>query len=119
MQNIDKVLKRLERKNDIDLQTIDPECSRLVEADCYSEKEANISQETEKNQNNDSALSCPICFADFEPVAGFQVLETKCKHVFHWECLEQWVAKAGKESCPVCRSKVFWFPDLTLNPNIS
>jgi Ring finger domain len=51
----------------------------------------------------ETSHSCPICYGDFDRDSKISVLETSCGHVFHWECLEEWVVKSNKESCPVCR----------------
>lgn len=30
---------------------------------------------------------------------------TRCKHVFHKACLDQWTSR-GKQSCPLCRANL-------------
>ena len=48
---------------------------------------------------------CIICFTEFK--AEDKVVQLKCheKHIFHTECIENWV-KQGKNSCPVCRKPI-------------
>jgi hypothetical protein len=45
---------------------------------------------------------CPICFVGREdkPVAA-----TRCKHLFHEECLARWQS-GGNTTCPYCRGPI-------------
>jgi len=43
---------------------------------------------------------CNICIEDYK-INDF-VIELPCKHLFHKECIENWLCKE-KISCPVCR----------------
>ena len=47
---------------------------------------------------------CCICLANFKD--DDHVTELKCakKHIFHSDCLVQWLDK--KQECPLCRSPV-------------
>ncbi len=48
------------------------------------------------------AITCAICMCDVEfPVASAQYMVTPCNHLFHKECLAQWLDQ--KLECPVCR----------------
>ena len=50
--------------------------------------------------------SCAICICDYE--VGSKVVQSpleECAHVFHEECVLQWLEK-GKKRCPICRQ---WF----------
>ena len=47
---------------------------------------------------------CSICLASNKP-RDEQVCVTMCGHVYHYQCLESWVA-TGKSECPECRSNV-------------
>ncbi|KAE8730716.1 Actin 7 isoform 1 [Hibiscus syriacus] len=43
---------------------------------------------------------CAICLSEFAEGDGIQVL-VKCKHGFHVQCIQQWLA--SNSSCPTCR----------------
>lgn len=47
--------------------------------------------------------SCPICLNDM--AVGEQVRVLICKHVFHRECLDEWLRVNA--SCPTCRTSIF------------
>mmetsp|Transcript_950 Transcript_950/g.1049 ORF Transcript_950/g.1049 Transcript_950/m.1049 type:complete len:437 (+) Transcript_950:177-1487(+) len=51
--------------------------------------------------------TCALCIGDYE--VGDTIVwshdTTKCSHVYHKDCLLEWLTK-GKKHCPVCRS---WF----------
>ena len=67
--------------------------------DFVSKKARNY--ETEKDKEVDS---CVICLEEFNDQS--QVAELNCsnKHIFHVNCLQEWVAKY--DVCPMCREKV-------------
>jgi Ring finger domain len=46
--------------------------------------------------------NCSICLDEF--LAESQLYTIPCKHLFHKECLEDWVAENYK--CPVCRGEI-------------
>ena len=48
--------------------------------------------------------TCTICYSEMS-TAGVLLL---CKHVFHQECLRQWIFKNSNHHCPKCK-KVFDF----------
>ncbi len=54
---------------------------------------------------------CVICLTDVTPGASLpeeQSIETRCRHVFHQFCLNQWLASALSEGkCPSCRQIAF------------
>ena len=43
---------------------------------------------------------CSICL---EVISG-DITITKCNHIFHYECLSQYINNSGKTDCPICRS---------------
>lgn len=51
---------------------------------------------------NDTEEMCPICFSDF--VIGENVKIINCKHLFHSDCLIEWLKY--KKQCPTCKTKV-------------
>ncbi|CAE6215510.1 unnamed protein product [Arabidopsis arenosa] len=46
-------------------------------------------------------LECAICLLEFEEEHIFLRLLTTCYHVFHQECIDQWLE--SNKTCPVCR----------------
>ncbi|KAL8866375.1 MAG: hypothetical protein Q9174_006340 [Haloplaca sp. 1 TL-2023] len=46
---------------------------------------------------------CLVCLCDYELNEEVRQL-TKCKHLFHRECIDQWLT-TGRNSCPLCRSQ--------------
>ena len=57
--------------------------------------------------------SCSICLDEF--LAESQLYTIPCKHLFHKECLTDWVAENYK--CPVCRGEIAKYKvDLEVDP---
>ncbi|KAJ9146650.1 hypothetical protein P3X46_028887 [Hevea brasiliensis] len=56
---------------------------------------------------------CAICLEEFEDGEPCWVL-TKCKHVYHAFCINQWLAK--DRHCPLCRGSVRNIP---VNDNLN
>lgn len=46
--------------------------------------------------------TCSICLCLLE--ASQEVIEMPCKHIFHSECLEQWLHRHN--TCPLCRTRI-------------
>lgn len=46
---------------------------------------------------------CPICLAPFEVGDNVSSSNTKCPHIFHYECIRQWLL--CKKECPLCRNE--------------
>lgn len=44
--------------------------------------------------------TCSICLEDFD--SGKEIICLDCKHIYHTECIIQWINKDA--SCPLCRS---------------
>lgn len=64
---------------------------------------------------------CQICLSDFEFNEECRLL-SNCKHVFHRECIDQWLT-TGRNSCPLCRSEGVkkdkkFKPSVPTTPNI-
>ena len=59
----------------------------------YVEKEERIEKMEEE---------CSICY---ENISTSESVKLKCNHIFHKECMEQWVKKSG--TCPLCRYNIF------------
>ncbi|THW13875.1 hypothetical protein D6D24_05789 [Aureobasidium pullulans] len=50
-----------------------------------------------------SEQRCLVCLCDFEHDEEARRL-VKCNHLFHKECIDQWLTK-GRNSCPLCRGQ--------------
>jgi len=56
------------------------------------------SEHLEDSDTGDDS-TCPICLAPIE--TGDRVGALKCSHIFHVECLKEWL-KRGRNVCPLC-----------------
>ena len=50
----------------------------------------------------DVGESCAICLSEYEEGEELRVLP--CKHVFHRECIDEWLA--NDERCPTCKRSI-------------
>lgn len=68
------------------------------------EKKPNIKINVNKQVWNKSFLdkTCAICKNDC--CKGEDIIELTCNHVFHSDCISEWVMY--KAECPVCRAKI-------------
>ena len=48
-------------------------------------------------------MSCVICLVDFCEKDPIIELECHESHIFHAECLDEWIIRGNRE-CPVCRA---------------
>ena len=51
---------------------------------------------------SDTCTICTICISDYSK--GDMVHELPCKHVFHAQCIEEWIKY--KPECPLCKNAV-------------
>ncbi|KAF2820675.1 hypothetical protein CC86DRAFT_387137 [Ophiobolus disseminans] len=51
-----------------------------------------------------SQATCPICLDDFEPHET-QVRELPCRHIFHPDCIDQFLLR-NSSLCPMCKQSV-------------
>lgn len=69
----------------------------LTQDDFNKLNEIKVSKENYENYKRE----CNICMDDYK--IDDLVIEVPCKHVFHKECIENWLCKE-KISCPICRT---------------
>ncbi|KAI5243141.1 hypothetical protein E4T43_04341 [Aureobasidium subglaciale] len=62
-----------------------------------------VALEGEDSINLTSEQRCLVCLCDFEQDEEARRL-VKCNHLFHKECIDQWLTK-GRNSCPLCRGQ--------------
>lgn len=48
---------------------------------------------------------CVVCMADLDPKDRKNTVVTPCGHLFHPQCLQQWI-DFGKMECPLCRREL-------------
>ena len=54
-------------------------------------------------------ITCAICISEFYESEDIVMLECYSSHIFHYDCIENWIARGNRE-CPICR-KVIHFLD--------
>ena len=68
--------------------------------------------QADKDHNSESMDSCAICMCSYKEHDEIAWSHNKeCRHLFHRECIEQWLS-ANHEDCPICRKDFLSFvPD--------
>ncbi|CAM9883564.1 unnamed protein product [Ectocarpus sp. 13 AM-2016] len=46
--------------------------------------------------------ACIVCFGDYEP--GDRLARLPCRHVYHAQCIDEWLDRAKLPSCPLCKT---------------
>ncbi|CAM9749983.1 unnamed protein product [Ectocarpus sp. 4 AP-2014] len=46
--------------------------------------------------------ACIVCFGDYEP--GERLARLPCRHVYHAQCIDEWLDRAKLPSCPLCKT---------------
>ncbi|EMC93686.1 hypothetical protein BAUCODRAFT_76082 [Baudoinia panamericana UAMH 10762] len=62
-----------------------------------------VASEGDDRVKLESGQRCLVCLCDFEVAEVCRKL-VKCKHLFHKECIDQWLTQ-GRNSCPLCRGQ--------------
>ena len=52
-----------------------------------------------------SNLTCVICITEFEETEEIVMLECHSDHMYHYDCIENWISRGNRE-CPICRTVV-------------
>ena len=84
-----------------------PEIIQSLDKTKFKKKQ---SQYLKKNTGLNESCSglwrqCPICWSDFSRNDYVTTLYCNEKHIFHTECIEQWI-RNGQNSCPLCREAI-------------
>jgi len=65
-----------------------------------------ILRKLSRHLSTTSEETCPICLDTFKPNTSIQH-GRRCQHLFHTECLTEWLKDESKECfCPICRQHV-------------
>jgi hypothetical protein len=57
----------------------------------------------EEDAMSSDILTCVICFSEVS--IGQRVTQTSCNHMFHFDCLCEWII-TDKTDCPHCRNEI-------------
>ena len=90
-----------------------PEIISSLDKSKFKHKQAQQRKKHSCNGNNNNLnesvsglwRQCPICWSDFLRNDFVTTLHCDEKHIFHTECIEQWIRK-GQNSCPLCRMSI-------------
>lgn len=97
-QNIVDILMRF-RRFDVNQAQVAPQGFTEEE---FEKLKSRCGHEVEASQQEYQGAECPICLCPFDE--GNQVVQfRKCIHLFHTECLEQWLKI--NPTCPMCKSE--------------
>jgi len=78
-----------------------PSSNNKMSCCCNEVLESSNLDEVDLENTIDNTSLCAVCLS---PLCKIVVVETKCKHVFHQQCLEE--AKARIAKCPLCRTEL-------------
>ena len=54
-----------------------------------------------------SDLTCVICITEFDENEDIVMLECHNDHIYHYDCIENWIARGNRE-CPICRKLIIF-----------
>lgn len=55
-------------------------------------------------------VTCTVCIGEFTEEDDIVVLECHESHIYHYDCIENWIARGNRE-CPVCRTIINFTDD--------
>ncbi len=67
-----------------------------------SQQELSSLPKVSYHRKNEEPDLCTICYCEFEENEG--IIELSCKHMFHQECIFEWLKRVS--NCPVCKKKL-------------
>lgn len=86
-------------------RTSEPRNYRLKKI-CTSCGNQNLSKYVNKVEDlNIIKDNCCICYSDYINNEEDNPVILKCSHIFHDNCIKEWLQKSG--TCPICRSNIF------------
>ena len=57
-----------------------------------------------------SDLTCTVCISEFTEMEDIVMLECHKSHIYHYDCIENWIARGNRE-CPICRKVILFLED--------
>ncbi|CAJ1940793.1 unnamed protein product [Cylindrotheca closterium] len=82
------------------------DCQETSIDDVEAQKGDNNSKDiTHLEADDEEGLTCVICLDCFEPddLVSWTKHDPTCTHVFHDECIRQWLEERRQDECPSCR----------------
>ena len=61
-------------------------------------------QQLVRKRKRDSMLICNICLDEMKE--GEKLSKLECEHIYHYDCVHEWVEKNPQLSCPLCRADI-------------
>ena len=81
-----------------------PSLSRADTRECYTTVSWEMLKEFEDFSEDDC---CPICIEEFKARPTDLVCLLACNHVFHKNCIDEWIHR--NSLCPLCKHDMFSF----------
>ena len=82
-----------------------PEILSSLDKSKFKYKQAQAKKKNKGVKDGGLWKQCPICWSEFGRNDYVTTLVCDEKHIFHTECIEQWIRK-GQNSCPLCRCTI-------------
>ena len=82
-----------------------PEILSSLDKSKFKYKQAQAKKKNKGVKDGGLWKQCPICLSEFGRNDYVTTLVCDEKHIFHTECIEQWIRK-GQNSCPLCRCTI-------------
>lgn len=64
-----------------------------------------VSEATPLLMTNNLYDTCPICLEQF--LLNNEIIKLSCQHVYHKQCIRQWIANKCITKCPLCNHDVY------------
>jgi hypothetical protein len=61
---------------------------------------------TKKINFDNNFDECSICYTDYKFYTTIRKI-IKCSHIYHEDCIKQWIIEYDNKTCPLCRCNVF------------
>lgn len=62
--------------------------------------------EDKEDAKGESSRLCSICLDEYENGEMLAMRPDRCLHVFHRDCLHNWLVARRADCCPICRSSI-------------
>ncbi|CAN0389273.1 unnamed protein product [Pylaiella littoralis] len=78
--------------------------SRDQSCDRPSAAAGDLAQSRSETGEWSTDLACIVCFGDYAD--GDRLCRLPCRHVYHAECIHEWLDRARLPSCPLCKTNL-------------